>query len=135
MIKAISHLGVAVKNLEEARDFYRKVFGIESSEPIIGGGGNVRISMVELANAVVELLEPVGGESPVGKFLASRGEGIHHICYDVDDIHAEVENLKSRGLDILGAPKPGAEGLSVFIHPKGTHGVLVELVQKGTEKG
>ena len=132
MIKAISHLGVAVKNLQEARDFYRKVFGIESTEPIVGGGGTVRVSMVELKNAVVELLEPAGEEGAVAKFLAKNGEGIHHVCYEVDDIKAEVETLKGRGLEILGTPKPGAEGLSVFIHPRGTHGVLVELVQKGT---
>jgi methylmalonyl-CoA epimerase len=130
MIKAISHLGVAVKDLKEAREFYRSVFGNESSEPIIGGGGTVRVSMVELENATVELLEPVGNESPIAKFLEKRGEGIQHVCYEVDDINAEIASLKAKGIDALGKPMPGAEGLSAFLHPKGTHGVLVELVQK-----
>jgi len=130
MIKAISHLGVAVKDLEEAREFYRSVFGKESSEPVVGGGGTVRASLVELENATVELLEPIGNEGAIAKFLEKRGEGIHHICYEVDDINAEIESLKAKGIEALGKPMPGAEGLSAFLHPKGTHGILVELVQK-----
>jgi len=130
MIKAISHLGVAVKDLEEAREYYRSVFGKESSEPMVGGGGTVRASLVELENSTVELLEPIGNEGAIAKFLEKRGEGIHHVCYEVDDINAEIEALKAKGMESLGKPMPGAEGLSAFLHPKGTHGVLVELVQK-----
>ena len=130
MIKAISHLGVAVRDMEEAREFYRKVFGVESGEPMVGGGGTVRASLIELENATVELLEPIGNEGAIAKFLEKRGEGIHHICYEVDDINAEIESFKASGLEALGKPMPGAEGLSVFLHPKGTRGVLVELVQK-----
>jgi len=130
MIKAISHLGVAVKDLEEAREFYRSVFGVESSEPMVGGGGTVRASLVELDNATVELLEPIGNEGAIAKFLEKRGEGIQHICYEVDDINAAIEALKAKGIEALGKPMPGAEGLSAFLHPQGTHGVLVELVQK-----
>lgn len=130
MIKAISHLGVAVKDLEEAREFYRSIFRLESSEPMIGGGGTVKASLVELENATVELLAPIGTEGAIAKFLEKRGEGIHHICYEVDDINAEIESLKARGMEALGKPMPGAEGLSAFLHPKGTHGILVELVQK-----
>ena len=130
MIKAISHLGVAVKDLKEAREFYRSVFGLESSEPIIGGGGTVRVSLVELENATVELLEPIGNEGPIAKFLEKRGEGIQHVCYEVDDINAEIDSLTAKGIEALGKPAPGAEGLSAFLHPKGTHGILVELVQK-----
>jgi methylmalonyl-CoA/ethylmalonyl-CoA epimerase len=131
MIKAISHLGVAVKDLKEAREFYRSVFGLESSEPIVGGGGTVRVSLVELENATVELLEPIGNDGPISKFLEKRGEGIQHVCYEVDDINGEIDSLKTRGVEALGEPSPGAEGLSAFLHPKGTHGILVELVQKG----
>jgi methylmalonyl-CoA epimerase len=121
---------MAVRDLEEARDFYRSVFGLESSDPIIGGGGTVRVSMVELENATVELLEPVGNEGPISRFLEKRGEGIQHICYEVDDINAVIGSLKDKGIEALGEPAPGAEGLSAFLHPKGTHGILVELVQK-----
>jgi methylmalonyl-CoA/ethylmalonyl-CoA epimerase len=130
MIKQISHLGVAVKDLQEGRDFYRLVFGVESSEPVEGGGGTVKASLIHLDNAVVELLEPVGDAGVIAKFLEKHGEGIHHVCYGVDDIGAEIELLRAKGIEILGEPRPGAEGLSVFLHPRGTHGVLVELVQK-----
>ena len=130
MIKQISHLGIAVKNLEEARKFYRSVFGLESSEPIIGGDGTIKVSMVEIGHILIELLQPIGSEGVMAKFLEKRGEGFHHICYEVDDINSEIASLKAAGIDVLGEPKPGAEGMSVFLHPKGTHGVLVELVEK-----
>jgi methylmalonyl-CoA epimerase len=130
MIKKISHLGIAVKDLEEAREFYRSVLRLESEDPIIGGDGTLRVSMVNAGNVIVELLEPIGDQGVIAKFLEKRGQGIHHICYEVDDIKAEVEVLRSKGMEILGEPKPGAEGMSVFLHPRNTHGVLVELVEK-----
>lgn len=130
MIKQISHLGMAVNDLEEGREFYRSVFGLESSDPIIGGDGTVKVSMVNAGNAIIELLQPVGEEGVVAKFLEKRGEGFHHLCYEVDDINAEIAALKSKGIEVIGEPRPGAEGMSVFLHPRGTHGVLVELVEK-----
>ena len=130
MIKGISHLGVAVSDLEKAREFYRSVLGLESSDPIVGGNGTINVSMIDTGNAIIELLEPIGGEGVIAKFLQKRGEGFHHICYEVEDIHAAVETVKSKGLDVLGEPMAGAEGLSVFLHPRGTQGVLVEFVQK-----
>ena len=130
MIKQISHLGMAVKNLEEAREFYRSVFGLESSEPIIDGEGTIKVSMVEVGNVLIELLQPTGNEGVMAKFLEKRGEGFHHICYEVDDINAEIASLKASGIEVLGEPRQGAEGKSVFLHPRGTHGVLVELVEK-----
>ncbi|MGD2246535.1 MAG: methylmalonyl-CoA epimerase [Candidatus Aminicenantes bacterium] len=130
MIKQISHLGMAVKDLEEAREFYRSVLGLESSEPIIGGDGTIRVSMVRVGNTLIELLQPIGSEGIMAKFLEKRGEGFHHICYEVDDINAEIASVKAAGLEVLGDPKPGAEGMSVFLHPQGTHGVLIELVEK-----
>jgi len=130
MIKQISHLGIAVKDLEEAREFYRSVLGLESSDPIIGGDGTIKVSMVEVGNTLIELLQPIGNEGVIAKFLEKRGEGFHHICYEVEDINAEISSLKAAGMEILGEPRPGAEGMSVFLHPRGTHGVLVELVEK-----
>jgi len=130
MIKQISHLGIAVKDLEEAREFYRSVLGLESSDPIIGGDGTIKVSMVEVGNTLIELLQPIGNEGVVAKFLEKRGEGFHHICYEVDDIDTEITALKAAGMEILGEPRPGAEGMSVFLHPRGTHGVLIELVEK-----
>jgi len=130
MIKQISHLGIAVKNLEEARKFYRSILSLESADPIIGGDGTIKVSMVEIGNALIELLQPVGSEGVIAKFLEKHGEGFHHICYEVDDINAEVASLKSKGIDVLGDPRPGAEGMSIFLHPRGTHGVLIEFVEK-----
>ncbi|MGD8535225.1 MAG: methylmalonyl-CoA epimerase [Candidatus Aminicenantes bacterium] len=130
MIKQISHLGMAVRDLEEAREFYRSVFGLESSEPIVGGDGTIRVSMVRVGSTLIELLQPIGSEGVMAKFLEKRGEGFHHICYEVDDIKTEIASIKAAGLEVLGDPKPGAEGMSVFLHPKGTQGVLVELVEK-----
>ena len=130
MIKQISHLGMAVNNLEEAREFYRSVFRLESSDPIIGGDGTIKVSMVEVGNVLIELLQPIGNEGIMAKFLEKHGEGFHHICYEVDDINAEIASLKAAGIEVLGEPRPGAEGMSVFLHPRGTHGVLVELVEK-----
>ena len=130
MIKQISHLGIAVKNLEEAREFYRSVFGLESSEPIIGGDGTIKVSMVEVGGVLIELLQPAGNEGVMAKFLEKRGEGFHHICYEVEDINTEIASLKAAGIEVLSEVKPGAEGMSVFLHPRGTNGVLVELVEK-----
>jgi methylmalonyl-CoA epimerase len=130
MIKQISHLGVAVENIETAREFYRSILGLESSEPIANEDATMLGSLVEVGNTVIELLQPVGNEGVMAKFLAKRGEGFHHICYEVDDIRAEVESLKAKGMDVLGEPKEGIEGLAVFLHPRNTHGVLIEYVEK-----
>ena len=130
MIKGISHLGVAVKDLEEAREFYRNVFCLESADPIIGGDGTIKVSMVDAGNVIIELLQPIGNEGVMAKFLEKRGEGFHHICYEVEDIEHEVKSAKSKGLEILGDIRPGAEGQTAFLHPRDTHGVLVEFVEK-----
>jgi len=134
MIKQISHLGVAVENIETAREFYRSILGLESSEPIANEDGTMLGSLVRVGNTVIELLQPVGSEGVMAKFLAKRGEGFHHICYEVDDIRAEVESLKAKGMDVLGEPKEGIEGLAVFLHPRNTHGVLIEYVEKKERK-
>ncbi len=130
MIKQISHLGIAVKDLEEAREFYRRVFRLESSDPIIGGDGTIQVSMIPVGETLIELLQPIGDQGVMAKFLAKHGEGFHHICYEVDDIQAEIDSIKEAGVEVLGEPKPGAEGLSAFLHPRDTHGLLVELVEK-----
>jgi len=130
MIKKISHLGMAVKDLEEAREFYRSVFGLESSPPITGGDGTIKVSMVEVGDTLIELLQPVGNEGVMAKYLEKRGEGFHHICYEVNDINKEISSLSHSGIEVLGEPKPGAEGMSIFLHPGRTHGVLIELVEK-----
>lgn len=131
MIKKISHIGVAVKDLEQAMDFHRSVLGLETSDPITSPDGLMKGSLVEVGDALIELLQPVGDEGVMAKFLQKRGEGFHHICYEVEDINAAVDALKGRGIQVLGEPKQGIEGITVFLHPKQTNGVLVEFVEKG----
>lgn len=131
MTKQTSYLGIAVSDLEKAREFYRSVSGLESEKPILGGDGSVRVSMVPVGDVLIELLAPAGQEGIITKHLEKRGEGFHHICYEVEDIQTSVASLKGRGIEVLGTPTPGAKGLSVFLHPRGTHCVLVELVEKG----
>jgi methylmalonyl-CoA epimerase len=96
----------------------------------MAGDGTIKVSMVEVGGVLIELLQPEGSEGVMAKFLEKRGEGFHHICYEVNDINAEISSLEAAGVEVLGEPKPGAEGMSVFLHPRGTHGVLVELVEK-----
>ena len=133
MIKQISHLGIAVKDLETAREFYRSVFKLESSNPILGGDGTIKVSLVQVGGAVIELLQPIGNEGVMAKFLEKHGEGIHHICYEVENINAVIDSVKTNGIQVLGEPQMGAEGKSVFLHPRNTFGVLTEFVEK--EKG
>jgi methylmalonyl-CoA/ethylmalonyl-CoA epimerase len=130
MIKKISHLGLAVENLEESREYYKKVFGLDSSEPIVAANGLVKASMIKVGDVHLELLQPIGNVGVMSKFLEKRGEGFHHICYDVDDIHKSLESMKAAGMEILIDVMDGIEGPSAFLHPKKTHGVLVELVEK-----
>jgi len=130
MIKKISHLGIAVRDLAESRKFYEEVFGLPTSDPIVGGDGSIHVSMIPVGDVHVELLQPVGTEGVMAKFLEKRGEGFHHICYEVEDIHAEIARMKTEGMEILGEVMDGVEGPSVFLHPKKTHGILVELVEK-----
>ena len=130
MIKKISHLGMAVRDLEESRKYYEDVFGLTTSDPIVGGGGTIHVSMIPVGDVHVELLQPVGNEGVMAKFLEKRGEGFHHICYEVDDIHAEINRMKKAGMEILGDVMDGAEGPSICLQPTKTHGVVVELVEK-----
>ncbi len=134
MSKALDHIGVAVKDTEAALKLYRDVLGlaVEATETVADQG--VKATMLALGNTHVELLEPAGPETPVGKFLESRGEGIHHISIAVPDVAAALEAARAAGLRLIDqAPRRGAGGkLIAFLHPKSCGGVLIELSQKGT---
>jgi methylmalonyl-CoA/ethylmalonyl-CoA epimerase len=134
MIRQISHLGIAVENLEESMNFYRTVLGLDPSSPIIGGNGTIKASMIKVGEVHIELLQPLGDEGVMAKFLEKRGEGFHHVCYEVEDLHRAIASIKNSGVEVLGEPMDGVEGLSIFLHPRGTHGVLTELVQKDKDK-
>jgi methylmalonyl-CoA/ethylmalonyl-CoA epimerase len=130
MIRQISHLGIAVEDLEESMNFYRTVLGLDPSAPITGGNGSIKASMIKVGEVHLELLQPLGREGVMAKFLEKRGEGFHHICYEVDNLHKAIASIKDGGVEVLGEPMDGVEGLSIFLHPRDTHGVLTELVQR-----
>jgi methylmalonyl-CoA epimerase len=128
----IDHLGIAVKSISDSLSFYRDVLGMELSGTETVDDQGVHIALLPVGEARIELLEPVSGETPVGRFITKRGEGVHHICYEVDDLSSKLDELRSRGVRLLdGYPRRGAEGkLVAFLHPASAHGVLVELVEK-----
>jgi len=129
----VDHLGLAVKNLAAAETTYRDVLGFElsGSESLPDRGLEVRF--VETGNSRIELIAPTRDDSEVSRFLEKRGEGLHHVCLQVTNIDDSIAKLKDQGAKLLSdTAQAGAEGSRVvFIHPKGTHGVLLELVEKG----
>ena len=131
-IMKIDHLGIAVKSISESLSFYRDVLGMELAGTETVDDQGVHIALLPVGEARIELLEPVSAETPVGRFITKRGEGVHHICYEVDDLSSKLDELRSRGVRLLeGYPRRGAEGkLVAFLHPASGHGVLVELVEK-----
>jgi len=128
----IDHLGIAVSSISDSLTFYREVLGLELAGTETVDDQGVRVALLPVGEARIELLEPVSWETPVGRFITKRGEGLHHICYEVDDLSSKLDELRSRGVRLLeGYPRRGAEGkLVAFLHPASSHGVLVELVEK-----
>lgn len=128
----IEHIGIAVKNLEEANKIYEALLGKPpyKSEKVESEG--VETSFFECGESKIELLEATTSDSPISKFIAKRGEGIHHIAFAVEDIEAEMQRLKNEGFILINeTPKKGADNkLVAFLHPKSTQGVLVELCQE-----
>jgi len=128
----IEHIGIAVKDIKSANKVYEKLFGKAhyKTEPVESEG--VTTSFFACGESKIELLEATNPESPIAKFIEKRGEGIHHIAFQVDDIVSEVDRLKGEGFIVLNErPKKGADNKwVVFLHPKSTHGVLIELCQE-----
>lgn len=131
-IMKIEHLGIAVKSLENSDDLFAKLLGRENYKQEAVEREGVTTSFYELGESKIELLEATNPESPIGKFLDKHGEGIHHIAFGVDNIYNEIERLKKAGfLFISEEPKDGADNkLIVFLHPKSTNGILIELCQE-----
>ena len=131
MKATLDHVGIAVANLAEALAFYRDALGLEVEAPEEVATQHVRAHFIPAGGAALELLEATDDASPIARFLAKRGPGLHHITLRVDDIAAALERLKARGVRLIDeAPRPGAHGsLVAFIHPSSADGVLVELKQ------
>lgn len=128
----IEHLGIAVKNLKESEDLFSKILNSPSYKTEIVESEGVSTSFFKVGSNKIELLEATRPDSPIAKFIEKKGEGIHHVAFDVTDIYAEMKRLSNEGFVLLNAePKFGADNkLVCFLHPKNTNGVLIELCQE-----
>ena len=124
----IDHVAIAVNNVDEAVKEYKQAFGISKVEFENVETEGVRVAILHLKDSRIELMEPTRDDSPIRKFLTTKGEGLHHVALETDGIENEVERMKGCGIRFLGEIKPGSRGTKVtFIHPKSLHGVLAEL--------
>ena len=132
MIRKIEHIGIAVKNLESSNTLFKKLFGKDHYKTEAVESEKVMTSFFMLGETKIELLQAGDPSSAISRFIDKKGEGIHHIAYDVDDIRAEMNRLKGEGFELLSEePKEGADNkLICFLHPRSTNGVLVELCQE-----
>ena len=131
MPKKISHIGVAVKSIEEAAEFYRKLgLEIESIEAV--ESQKVRVAFIPIGDIRIELLEPTSENSTVAKFIEKRGEGVHHIAFATDDLVSKLSEVEGKGIQLIDKkPRPGAHNASIaFLHPRSTHGILLELCEE-----
>ncbi len=131
-IGPLNHVGVAVPSIEEAANTYRELYGaVDISEPGEMETQGVRFCFVNLPNSQIELIEPFGEKSPILNFLAKNPKGgQHHVCFEVDDIHEAKKVMEERGATVLNEPRIGAHGtLIIFVHPKNSNGVLIELME------
>ncbi len=131
MLERVDHIGIAVESLEASKRLYGEVFGLKLVFEEEVPTERVRVAAYDGGGMRIELLESTSPDGPIGRHIASRGPGIHHVCYRVDDIRATLVTLAAEGVRLIDvAPRPGAGGCQVaFVHPKGAGGVLVELSQ------
>lgn len=132
MFERVDHVGIAVRDLEAAISFYERTFGVRVAHRETVEDQGVEEALFKVGESYIQLLRPLGPDTPVGKFLEKRGEGVHHVGYGVADVKSTLEHLKSEGVPLIDEePRPGSRGTTVaFVHPKGVGGVLVELVQE-----
>lgn len=132
MLRKIEHIGIAVRDMNSSNELFEKLLGSSSYkiEKVLSQGVNT--SFFKIGESKIELLSAENEDSPIAKFIEKKGEGIHHIAFDVEDIHVEMERLKNEGFQLLNEiPKKGADNkLICFVHPKSANGVLVELCQE-----
>ena len=136
MIARIDHIGIAVQSINDALAFFQDALGMKLERVDSEEGGRTQVAFLPVGTSDVELVEPQDADSGLAKFLAKRGEGVHHICFEVDDIDAALARLKEHGAQLIDeTPRRNAQGMQyAFIHPKSAHGVLIELYQRPTTK-
>jgi methylmalonyl-CoA/ethylmalonyl-CoA epimerase len=132
-VRGIHHLGLAVDDLEVAISSYERLFGAEVEDRATQDDQGVEAAALQVGDDRLELLAALGPDTPVGRFLARRGPGMHHVAYEVENLPAELARLEGQGVQLIDAtPRPGLFGLQVaFVHPDSAHGVLSELVSRG----
>ncbi len=124
----IDHIAIAVNDVEESAKIYQQALGVDEIEFETVESEGVKVAILHLENARVELMQPTNDDSPIKKFLDKKGQGLHHMALDTDNIEGEVERMEGCGIQFLGKIRPGSAGTKVtFIHPKSLHGVLAEL--------
>jgi methylmalonyl-CoA/ethylmalonyl-CoA epimerase len=127
----INHIAIVVSDIEKALALYRDSLGLTVEHIAEEAAEQVRIAFLPAANGEIELIQPTTSDSGVAKFLAKRGEGLHHICLEVDDLQAALDQMAGQGLELLGEPRLNERGEKyIFIHPKSAHGVLLELYER-----
>ena len=132
LLTVIDHVAIAVSDLDAAIDYYERAFGATVAHREVVARDGVEEALMRVADSYIQLSTPIRADSPVARFIEKRGEGIHHVAYRVDDCAAALEAMKAAGArPIDEAPRPGSRGTTVaFIHPKGSFGTLIELVQE-----
>ena len=131
----IDHIAIAVNDVEESAKIYQQALGVDDVEFETVESEGVKIAILHLENARIELMQPTNDESPIKKFLDKKGPGLHHMALDTDNIEGEVERMEGCGIQFLGKIRPGSAGTKVtFIHPKSLHGVLAELCSHPKEQ-
>lgn len=131
MIKGMSHIGIAVSNLDLSINLFKKLFNVEEFHIETVETQKVKIASFKLNNVIIELTAPTDESSPIAKFIQKRGEGIHHIAFEVKGLQNELERLKEQGINLINeTPTEGAHNMDIaFIHPKSTNGVLIEFCE------
>ena len=129
-VNYIDHVGVAVKNIDTALAFFKKVFDVPDADIELMEDQGVRASLIEVGQTRLELLEPTGSESGVGRFIERRGEGLHHLAFNVTGISGKLQTLRTLGVDLIDqTPREGLSGTIAFVHPRSVFGILTELVE------
>jgi methylmalonyl-CoA epimerase len=132
MIKRVAHIAVAVRSVDDASRFFEQVLGLKRERTEVVPTEKAKVAFFPLGDTEIELVEGTEKGNPLEKFLEKRGEGVHHICLEVENLDGVMGQLRRAGVPLLDeTPRPGADGTRVvFIHPKGAHGILIELVER-----
>ncbi len=132
MYKRLTHIGIAVKSIDKSSELFSKLFGIKQGHSEEVNDQKVRAAFFKIGESGIELLEPTGPDSTIARFIEKKGEGVHHLSFEVDDIDAEIARLRKAGFQMIDEKaRPGADGYRIaFLHPKSTNDILIEISQK-----